>query len=282
MTLPTLQQHGGYSLVAFHQLHQLTEALGVDLQQPANRPLLQSIMTELVSVVSEPATGLVLHPDIGLPELVHKKSEAGVLLPLQINTDEMDPLAVPVLDSQWGLEQIANNYAVAYLELFYHPAESQALLKKQMVAELMDYCQYLSIHLVVRLRVFSPHGEMLEPDAFEAARIQSIQELQPVCHMLVLDTPDSVLSAATLTAELDIPWIVWLEAPKYEQVKDGLRLSVESGAKGFMIGSSLWPELSSFRRRDAGVDESAIKTYIKTTVRDRVIELSRIVTEEVV
>lgn len=282
MTLPKIQQHNGYSVVALHQLQPLAEALGLELSQPANQVLLRSVMAELIATTSVPASGLVLHPEIGLPEIIHKQSEAGILLPLQIQTTEMDPLSVPNLDPQWGVEQIANNYALAYLELFYHPAEPQALLKKQMLAELMDYCQYVSIELVVRLRVYSPHGEVLETEVYETARIQAVQELQRMCHLLVLDSPETVLFAATLTAELDIPWLVWLEAPQYEQVKETLRMSVESGAKGFMIGSALWPELSTLRRRDVGADESAIQEYVRTTVRDRVIELSRIVGEEVV
>lgn len=282
MKLKTLQQQGRYGLLDLHQVSSLAEWLGLEISIPSNQAVLKAVVAELIDSLSPHASGLVLDPDIGLSQIRQKSSSTGLLLPLQVTGAEVDPLALPTLSPDWGVEQIANNYGVAMIELFYNPAEPEALLKKQMVAELMDYCRYLQIDLAIRLRLFSPTGEILDADAFQAAQIQALQELRTICHLLVLDNPGTVLAAATITAELDIPWLVWLEAPKYDQLKDQLRTCVESGARGYMVGSNLWPELGNLRRKDTGLDMAAIKELCQTTLRDRMIELTRIVAEEVV
>lgn len=282
MTLTTLQQHGRYSLLDLHQVASLAEQLGLDLSVVSNQQLIKTLLAELIEDLTPHASGLVVDPELGLTQLGHKTTATGLLLPLEASATDVDPLALPVLSSDWGVEQVANNYGVGILELFYHPEEPSALLKKQLVAELMDYCQYTKIELAIRLRMFAPSGDLMDPEAFQAAQIQALQELRTMCHIFVLDAPADVLTAATITAELDIPWLVWLEAKKYDQLKDQLRTCVESGARGYMIGSSLWPELTTLRRKDSGLDIIAMKELCKTTLRDRMIELTRIVAEEVV
>jgi tagatose-1,6-bisphosphate aldolase len=281
VNLPSIHQQNRFSLLALHQVADLAEQAGLELNETSNHKPLEKIIGNLIKSISPHVTGIALEPDHGLPQLKTKTSAAGLILPLQL-AEEVDPLSVPTLSNDWGVEQIANNYGVAMLELFYHPTEPNALLKKQLLAELMDYCQYTKIDLIVRLRVFSPHGEQLEPNAFQAAQIQALQELQTMSHLFILDAPPDVLAAATITAELDIPWVVWLSEPKYEDQKNTLRMCVESGARGYMIGNALWPELHNLRRKDAGFDEVGFEELCKTTLRDRVLELSRIVSEEVV
>jgi len=286
MTLPSLAPNGRFSILSLENISQWSAILGLDLSLAPNQMLLRELLRELITALSPHASALSVDPELGLSQLEHKAAGAGVLLPLavspfQTQPAEIDPLSIPSLSTTWGIEQIANNYGAAYLELFYHPHEPQALLKKQMVAELYDYALYTHLHLVIRLRQFSPMGQVPSAEEEQTSLIQTLQELRNTCHAFILDAPTDVLSAATITAELDVPWLVWLDSRQYEPLKELLRTSTEGGAKGFMISDSLWPELGSFRRADGGLEVAAMTTYIQTSVRDRVIELARIVAETV-
>jgi tagatose-1,6-bisphosphate aldolase len=106
-----------------------------------------------------------------------------------------------------------------------------------------------------------------------------VQELRGFADLLALDYPGSALAAASITAELDKPWIVSSRDQNYGQFKEELRDSLASGARGFLIGRSLWNEMGKLRREDQSPDFDHIPEYIQTTVRDRVIELTRIIDE---
>ena len=86
---------------------------------------------------------------------------------------------------------------------------------------------------------------------------------------MVLEYPHSALACATLTAELDIPWLLIDRTPTYSEFKEQLRTAMESGASGVMLDQIIWQ----------GFEPSESSKFIENTARDRVIELARITQE---
>lgn len=282
MKLSALQTpHENYTLLGLDNPLVLASKLGLDPTVPENDAVLTDITSSLLRTFSQEVSGVVLDYRIGLSALKHKAQTAGLALRLEETLSEVDPLSLPLFNQAWGVEEITNNYALVKLELFYHPSEPKAMEKKQIIAEIFDYCRYQNVDLMLVIKQFSPTGEVITSEAWQETQLTTAQELQKHCHLLALEAPKNALAAATLTAELDIPWIMLTSESSYAKVKESLRMSLENGAQGFLATDVVWPEIYACRRRDKGIDIERLHQFVVTIGRDRIIELVRIVGEKV-
>jgi len=262
--------------------------------------LVQPAITRLVHHSSKILSGIIVDPYVGL-QVPQTKSgnHAGLILPISVqHSGQVDPLAVPQFDHNWSVAEIANNYGVAKLTLYYHPKEEQALRKKQLVAELSEYCRYEKIEFVLDLVLYTPAGEEFALDAFQADQLQAIQEMRSYANLLMLQYPLDPLACATLTTELDIPWVVSSRGIRYDEYKETVRTALEGGAKGFCLHEISWPKpeldvdelLSAINTATHNRDNQPLadlaKTWhdqfekqLSTTIRDQMLELSRITQE---
>jgi tagatose-1,6-bisphosphate aldolase len=296
MRLSSLQSSQGmYGLVGFNPLATLKDywQLGNDLPESVQMQFLKPALAQTVSMAGEIATGLLLDPLVALSAT--SSTQAGLTLPLSIQrTPEIDPLSLPKIDSSWGVVEVKNNFGVAYLTLYYHPEEEKALQKKQLVAELADYCQYEKIDFILDLVLYTPAGEQFQLERFQEAQITAIQELRFAPQAMILQYPLDPLACATLTTELDVPWLVSSRGLRYEEFKETLRTSLEGGAKGFYLHELAWPNLqvnheelvtASEKRDTQAIKELASQWHenftreLTTHNRDQLIELMRITNE---
>lgn len=265
---------GAAGLVAFDQLPMVATSLQLDLTSDDQLLIYNQLMAQMVWDLSKHATGIVINPEDGFYTIINKANNAGLLLTLESRDVNLSPEAVPTFARNWSPEHIRNNYAVCKLELFYHPKEANALRKKKFVSEILDYCRYLGIDFVLELKFFKLNEEASESSQQEM-KLWSISEFRTLCDILVLEPPLDPLSMATVTAELDIPWLYTSVTSSYEEFKNQMRMSLENGASGFIIGHSLWQELPDVK--DGNFDEAF--NFIRTIARDRLIELMRITKE---
>ncbi len=277
MNLPAIAtKDDTYCLLGFDQAPRFAHWLGLDLTQPSNEQLIKQFFTKFAQTLAPHASGLVLDPIYTLDLVKVKADQTGLLSRLTVLQEEVDPLAMPRLIPHWSVEDIRNNYSLAKLELYYHPREKQALAKKQFLAEIYDYCQYEKISLCLQLIIYTPADQEFSEDRFQEDQLQAIQELRSSADLFALQYPLGPLPAATVTAELDKPWILMTQDQSYEQFKQVLRVAIENGAQGFLATDSLWPELKNYKRKDQGPDWEQLYQFAQTTIRDRVIELVRI------
>lgn len=283
--LPAAQTHqlsalrnsaGLFSLVGWHESELLASLFGLDWAEPETKDFVQELIHELHASRPPDISGLVLDPRTGLNVLTNKEPNTGVALRLSEFQTQLTIAQAPALLPNWGIEQVSNNYATAYLRLYYHPAEAAALEKKQLVAELYDFCQYEQTELLLDLAL--TEGD--EGEDREQALLEALTEFRSMAHGLGLPYPGSPLLAATVTAELDIPWLLSSDYQQpYATYKEQVRQSVESGAQGFLIADTLYQELETARQEDHSPDLGQIKQLIATTIRDRLLELTRIAAE---
>lgn len=282
MHLPAIQHPSGvFSLFEFDQAPKIADLLGIDLSQPANVDRLQQLMTIMLEQLQSDLSGAVIDPIYSHHLLQHKSKQTGVLGRLTAVTAEVDPLVMPTLMPDWSVEDISQNYGLAKLCLYYHPQEEKALDKKQLVAELYDYCQYQHIDFALKLIIYTPASEEFSQESFQAAQLQAVQELRSTADLLILQYPLGPLAAATVTAELDIPWLLQSQNQEYDSFKHDLRICLENGAQGFCVSDSLWKDMGQLKLKDKSPDWEQIEEFIKTDFRDRLIEINRIAHEEV-
>lgn len=279
MTLPSIQtENKTIGLLELDLAPKLAAELGLDLNLSDNVELVKKWLMQMGQIGAQHFSGLVLDPIYSFA-VAKNQGKAGILMRLTALHDEPDPLVVPSLIPNYGLEELRNNYNMACLELYYHPEEEQALKKKQLLAEVHDYCDYLDINLLLKLIVYTPADKEFSPEEFQNDQLTAIQELRNNADVIALQCPVDALAVATITAELDIPWIFANYNHNYDEFKQELRICLENGAVGFIAGYALWKELNKFKLEDSSPDLEKITQFIDTTFQDRVIELMRIVDE---
>lgn len=293
-----------FSLLSLDQSPKLAELLSLDLTLLDNLEILRQINQLLVKQLSSEVSALVVDPVYSLEFLSEKSVKSAALIRLEQNREFL-PNQVPELFPDFSLEEVKNNYAVAKLTLFYHPKEERALEKKQLLAEIKDYCRILGIAFCLELKIYDPDKFQLnfnqleskdsrenqegvnpvnsvenELFSFQTAQLEAVEELRNLADIFVLEYPGDVLSVATLTTQLDSPWLLTSSGKmSYQDFKEIFREAVENGAKGYLLGELLWQEIVDFRQEDSSLDLTAINKYIQGTVRDRLIELNRIASE---
>jgi tagatose-1,6-bisphosphate aldolase len=264
-------------VLAFDQVVPIADHLGLNIHNPQEKVIFTQQLNEMMQLYSPAATGVVIAPELGFDALGEVSPLVGTLFSLERRLFDADPLSVPILVSQWGVEAVRNNYGVAKLELMYNPEEKEAATKKQIVAELFDYCQHEGIDLLLELVIYIEGTELEYKQRFSDLQLTAIQELRNSCSLLALEYPMTALGAVTVTAELDIPWIITARDTPYETFKEHLRTALESGATGFMAMEQFLPPLPA--TGNPVFNEKACLEFCTTIGRDRILELSRIASE---
>lgn len=275
---PLCSLSGGYTLLELDNVFDLAQRLGIAAQLEAKRPALTQILLLLGKELGPHGSGVVLDPLYTAELLKDKTLPPGKALRLEPLAETTDPQALPLLSPEWGIEHISENYATPKFELWYHPAEEHALAKKQLVAELFDYAHSLGLGFLLSLQLYE-RSETAGEAAYTEAYLEMVNEFARSCSVMALPPPPDTLTAATVTTSLDVPWLIHVPESEYAANKETLRSALESGAQGCLVGSCLWSELSELKRADASPDWEAIKRFVTTTARDRLIELGRIVDE---
>jgi len=272
MQLPAISRHRQlFSVLALDDILGLSQILSLDLSLNDNLVFLTRVLNLLLEL-SQEASAIVFDPIYSLPLIAYKAKNAGALIRLEQH-QEVDVQAIPQLFPNFSLLEIKNNYALAKLAINYQAHEEQALAKKQLLAEIRDYSQSLQIDFLLKLDANFDNQDIL---------LSTIQEVQAFADILVLENVSDPLLAATISSELDIPWLFganYQQQLTYSQFKDNFRIAMENGARGYYLGNYLWRDLAQFRQNNQEFDWPALENFVRTSLRDQVIELNRIAEE---
>lgn len=274
MRLTALQSTTGkYCLLEYDRMFGLALAAGLSTVSPP-QPELSDLLKKSAHELFPHTTAVVLDSSYTYAQILEKPDAVGAVFSLEQRTEAVDPLALPRLADNWGVEYVRNNYGVAKLELYYHPAEELAYKKQQFVQEIADSCRYHGIDFILQLFVYHPLSEPPEQAVLLNTQLHSVHEFARSCDMLAIEYLGDPLMAATITADLDVPWVLTSRSTDYDTTKTDLRVALESGAQGFMVGEVFWPNLPVTQQ-----NPEAAFAAVQTTSRDRLLELTRITNE---
>jgi len=260
---------------------QLAEAVGLKRTEANYQQHLIKLIQLAGEVLTEKTTGVVLGPKAGYEAINSKTANTGLVLSLDDNFYPHDPFSLPQFLPDWGVEHIKNNYGVIKLNLFYNPQEKLANEKNKLLVEVYDYAQYEKLDLVVELNIVLD-GKLKPKDkreVFLTTQLNVVRELQNMVDLFILEYPFTSLACATLTAELDVPWIMNDQSIKYTELKNNLRIALEGGASGLMMGRNIFREAPQFDKRKVDEFFNLWRKFLNTEGRDRVLELARITQE---
>jgi len=293
--LQTIQ--GLYTLFELPHQVRLANHLSLDIGVRENQVFLDQVANQMLQAAGNHISGLALDSEAGLQAFLEFTSTLrpgraavlgnapqtpGILLRIDTPNFQARPSDLPHFSQDWGVENIRNNYGVALLELQYHPNEEFALQKKQIVAEIGDFCVNQAIDFVLKLVVPASSEAGTATGNSQEAQLTAVQELRSYCQLLALHPPTDALAAATLTAELDIPWIALSDQPSdYLSFKNVLKLALDNGAQGYLASDLIWQDIGQLRRADQGIDQAQLQQFVGVEVPKRLIDLSQIVNETV-
>ncbi len=278
MNLPVIQtDQQSFALFRVDESEDMFRLFGYEADDADAQQFIARVQSQLIEVGLPQVSGLVLDPRFGFSAIPQKVAQIGLLFRL---TEQIQPQMLPKILPNWGVEQIKSNFALCFFHIPYHPAEESALEKKKFVSEIYDFCQFENISLVLDLEIVGSHGGKIHQDELPEVQLVAVQELQRFCDAVAISYPGEALQAATITAQLDVPWFVTGSGETtYDQYKEQLRAGLESGARGFCAGKPIWQEITQMRQEDMTPDTEQMSTFIENTIRDRLIELTRISNE---
>jgi tagatose-1,6-bisphosphate aldolase len=281
MTLDSIRTSTGkFTIAPFDHRGSLAKLLEVDGENPAGQRVLRDVKSLMMRAFSPLCSGVLVDPIYGFESIEEKAPGCGLILPLEESgyTDKHDQL--PKLIPDWGVHAIRENYAVAKLLLFFHPSEALAEQKKKLVMELYSSCQYENIAFMLEPILYFPeqHAAPSNDDATFTLQLAMIQEFRGCCDLLKLEYPGSPLACATITAELDIPWILLSRGMAFDSYVETLKVAMENGCAGFAAGRAVWQEIGQFQLKKGQPDLSAITTFLQTTATERLRTLIALTT----
>ncbi|MCB9801498.1 MAG: hypothetical protein H6774_00215 [Pseudomonadales bacterium] len=266
---------GAVVLFDFESFSSWANVCSLDLTQSEAAGQLTKTYQELLAIVAPEVSGVILSPQFGFDLLYSKPDPCGVVFGLDQVPPSPTKTTVPLLSTQWTQEHIRHNYGVSKLRLEYDPSAHDAYDKQQMILELYEYAQYIGIHFLIDLS--TPQLE----DA-ESPLVEALKHIRQSCHGVMVNSLDSALTAATVTAQLDNLWLARLPQSEYQQQKEYVRMVMENGATGIVIGPHSFDAglLTLEAPSNETLDPHAVLNN-KTSehIRDRVLELTRLVQE---
>ncbi len=279
MTLSSIQtQSGRYCIAPFDHRASLAKLLQIDEKKPESKQLLSQVKSLFMQAFSPLCSGVLVDPVYGFESIDYKAQSCGLILTLEDSGYSGSESAVPNIIPNWSVHSVKENYAVAKLLIFFHPDEPNAVQKKKMVMELHSSCQYEGISFMLEPIVYNPFSkdELQLPD-FQEIQIQTIREFRSSCDIIKIQYPGDSLACATVTSELDIPWILLSRGTQYEQFRDALKDSMDNGCSGFAAGRTIWQEIGQFQLSQGGPNIAAIQQFLMTTGVERLKEIIEII-----
>lgn len=271
MNLSTIQTPTGYfTIAAFDHRGSLAKMFGLEQDDPEAGELLSKLKVLFMTAFSDLSSGVLVDPIYGFPAIAQKARNCGLVLSLESSGYTDDKNAVPTLIPNWSVHHVKNNYAVAKILTYFHPDEPNAAAKRKLLMELSEYCKYEDIAFLIEPVIFNPKSkEALPKEEFQAAQLATVQEFQRYCDVLKIEYPGDALACATITAEVDVPWIVLSRGVEYNQFVDAVKISMENGAKGFAVGRAVWQEIGEMRDVNGKADYHKIEEFLQTIGRER-------------
>lgn len=281
MNLSTIARPDGFfTISAFDHRGSLAKMFGIDQTDPEAGPLLTQLKILFMKAFSDLSSGVLVDPLYGFPAVDIKDENCGLLLSLESSGYTDEKSAVPTLIPNWSVRHVKNNYAVAKILVYFHPQDKNADAKRKLLQELYQFCQHEDIAFLIEPIIFNPNGsEALDKAEFQEIQLQTCQEFQRYCDILKIEYPGDALSCATLTAELDVPWIVLSRGVSFDEFVVAVQTSLESGAKGFAVGRAIWQEIGEMRHAETVADYQKIEEFLMTIGRERLQQLLELVNQ---
>jgi tagatose 1,6-diphosphate aldolase len=246
-----------FAIVAYDQRGSYRKML------PANTSFEEAvaIKQEIVGVLAQQASAVLLDPDYGMVPAMHMSRHSGLLLSVEKSGYSGDSTYRKTeYDPAWTVAKIKQAGGTAVkLMAYYHPGSGE--LAAQIEADckrIADECKAHDLPLFLEPMSYSLDPAIAkESAAYAATRPQVVIETakrmsQLGADVLKLEFPyDAAFhtdqtawreACEAISAASAIPWVLLSAGVEFEIFADQARIACQAGASGFLAGRAIWKE----------------------------------------
>jgi tagatose 1,6-diphosphate aldolase len=242
--------------------------------------VMKHLLPSASAVLTDPAYGI----GPGITEGVIN-GQVGILAPLEITNYDVHPSRrMTQFIKDWSVAKIKRVGGTGVkLLLYYHPGDSVASEKRNLVSQIVEQCGYHDIPLYLEPIAYSldtqrPLDKLeLRQIVVESARTFSalgvdILKLEfPVNPLQETDEAAWLSACQEVDAACKVPWTILSAGTNYETFRRQAIIACQSGASGVIVGRSVWSEAVELQG-----DQRA--HFLQTVARQRMEDLSHVCT----
>ncbi len=246
---------GRYLVLACDHRDSLRLFLSPDDPDSVPAQELTDIKIDLARVVSPYATGMLLDPEYGVPQVTDAGALAdgvGVIMSLESQGYLADPVTtVTTVMDGWSAQQAADAGASAAKVLLpYHPARETAAMQEMVLREMMASCRAAGLPLVVEPVAFvyddpAEHTEVVIEtvgllDKLMGGPDEALFKLP--FPGLASDPGGWAVACQRVSDLIERPWVTLSGGGDFEMFAQQVAVAMDNGCAGFMVGRALWGE----------------------------------------
>lgn len=224
----------------------------LDPADPDSVPVdrLVAIKRDLVGIVSPFATGVMLEPELSIPQVLDVVAPGvGFIAALEAQGYLADPGAAPT-SLLWSVADAASTGAAAVkLLLPYHPHHELAAAQRAVAAAVVAECRVVGIPLVLEPLFFG----LADPADREGVVHTTVEHFAdtgadllklpfPVDPERCADRDARAEACRRITDRCVQPWALLSGGGAFESFADQVAVATSAGAAGYMVGRALWGE----------------------------------------
>jgi tagatose 1,6-diphosphate aldolase len=250
---------GHFTVLAIDHRANLKAALDKHAPAPLTDAQFTDFKRQIMRYLLPQASAVLTDPDYGISVGItegHIHGQVGLLAPLEVTNYDLHPRErITRFIENWSVEKIKRVGGTGVkLLLYYHPEDSLAADKRELVSRIVDDCARYDIPFFLEPIAYSLDSSRpldnaeLRQVVVENARVLSrmgVDILKMEFPLNVAQERDEAVwlaAAQELNAACAVPWTLLSGGVDYETFRHQARIACQAGASGVIAGRAIWGE----------------------------------------
>jgi tagatose 1,6-diphosphate aldolase len=277
--LEKISSNGFFHIVALDHRESLKKIINPEKPEEVSRKSIEMIKVKFSKIFSSQASGILLDPIYGRKAINLIKNKCGLLISLEESWyEETKDGRLTRLIKNFGPKEAKYLGADAVkLLIYFNPKAKTSKQQKELVKKVSEKCREVGLPFVCEFLVYPFKEKDFEKEKsnliLSSAKIISrlgIDLLKTEFPgRLGIDDREKIESnCKKLTKISKVPWVLLSRGIDFNKFKEQLKISINSGASGFMVGRALWQDYFSLRKNK--------ENFLKKVCLKRLKELKKI------
>jgi len=279
LSLEKISSNGFFHIVALDHRESLKKIINPEKPEEVSRKSIEMIKVKFSKIFSSQASGILLDPIYGRKAINLIKNKCGLLISLEESGyEETKDGRLTRLIKNFGPKEAKYLGADAVkLLIYFNPKAKTSKQQKELVKKVSEKCREVGLPFVCEFLVYPFKEKDFEKEKsnliLSSAKIISrlgIDLLKTEFPgRLGIDDREKIESnCKKLTKISKVPWVLLSRGIDFNKFKEQLKISINSGASGFMVGRALWQDYFSLRKNK--------ENFLKKVCLKRLKELKKI------
>jgi tagatose 1,6-diphosphate aldolase len=264
--------------VALDHRNSLKKIINPENPEKVSRRTLELVKLKFSKIFSSQASGILLDPIYGRLAMNVVKNKCGLLISLEESGyEESEEGRSTVLIKNFGPKKAKELGADAVkLLIYFNPRSKTARKQKKLVKRVSEECREMELPFVCEFLVYPYKEKDFEKEKGKLI-IKSAKEISRLgIDLLKTEFPGRIgfdemekieTNCEKLTKSSKVPWVLLSRGINFEEFKEQLKISMEFGASGFVVGRALWQDYFTSGKQ---------KDFLKKVCLNRLKELKEI------